>query len=197
MNDFAQNSGDLYQTFDDLLAEADCEINASEFQGILAGMISAGLKSTDKRWQSVVIEIANDGHALSKEALEVTQNIFAESQTAFKQQDRLAPILLPDDEYPLIDRSEALSFWCQGFLLGFGLQFGDQSIDNAEISESLQDISEISQLALSTDEGEDSQIALVTVTEHIKVAVKAIYLELVIKKELVDVSSVDGNDTYH
>lgn len=197
MNDFTQNSGDLYQTFDDLLAEADCEINASEFQGILAGMISAGLKSSDKHWQSVIIEVTNDGHALSKEVLVATQNIFAESQSAFMQQDMLAPILLPDDEYPLIDRLEALSFWCQGFLLGFGLQFGDQSIDSSDISEALQDISEISHLKLSTDESEDSQIALVTVTEHIKVAVKVIYLELVIKKELSDVNSVGGNDTYH
>ena len=113
------------------------------------------------------------------------------------QQDMLAPLLLPDDEYPLIDRLEALSLWCQGFLLGFGLQFGDQSIDNSEITESLQDISDISQLEVSADEGEDAQIALVTVMEHIKVAVKVIYLELVIKKELNDVNSVGGNDTYH
>lgn len=197
MNDFEQNSGDLYETFDNLLAEADCEISASEFQGILAGMISAGLKSTDKHWQSVIVGVANEGHALSKEVLEATRNIFAESQSAFMQQDMLAPLLLPDDKYPLIDRLEALSFWCQGFLLGFGLHFGDQSIDSSEISESLQDISEISQLELSTDESEESQIALVTVMEHIKVAVKVIYLELVIKKELNDANSVDGNDTYH
>ena len=197
MSDFTQNSGDLYDTFDEILAGADCEISTSEFQGILAGMISAGLTSIDKDWQSVIIDVANDGQALTKEVLEATQNILSESQNAFMQQDMLAPILLPDDEYPLIDRLEALSLWCQGFLLGFGLQFGDQSINSSEISESLQDISEVSQLELSADETEDSQIAFMTVTEHIKVAVKVIYLELVSKKKLKDVSSVDGNDTYH
>ncbi len=197
MNDFVQNSRDLYESFDDTLAEADCEINASEFQGILAGMISAGLKSTDKHWRSTVIEVANDGHALSTDALIVLENVFSESQQAFMQQDILAPILLPDDEYPLIDRLEALSLWCQGFLLGFGLQFTDQSIDSSEIAESLQDISEISQLELSSDESEESQIALVTLIEHIKVAVKVIYMEFVIKKELTDINSVNGNDTYH
>ena len=197
MNDFGQNSEDLYESFDDTLAEADCEINASEFQGILAGMISAGLKSTDKHWQSVVIEVANDGHALSADAVIAVENVFSESQQAFMRQDILAPILLPDDEYPLIDRLEALSLWCQGFLLGFGLQFGDQSIGSNEIAESLQDISEISHLALSSDESEESQIALVTVIEHIKVAVKVIYMELVIKRELTDINSVKGNDIYH
>lgn len=197
MNDFAPNSEDLYETFDDTLAEADCEINASEFQGILAGMISAGLKATDKHWQSIIIEVANDGHALSKEALETVQNVFSESQQAFMQQDILAPILLPNDQYPLIDRLEALSFWCQGFLLGFGLQFGDQSIEQSEITESLQDITEISQLELSADESENSQVAFVTVIEHIKVAVKVIYMELVVKKGLSDITSVNGNDTYH
>ncbi len=197
MNDFSQNFENLYESFDDILAEADCEINASEFQGILAGMISGGLKSTDKHWQSVILDIANDGHALSADALSELEKVFAESQQAFIDQNVLAPILLPDEEYPLIDRLEAMSFWCQGFLLGFGLQLGDTSIDNSEITESLQDISEISQLELTTDDSEEAKFALNTLIEHIKVAVKMIYMELVIKKELVDVNSVDGNDTYH
>ncbi len=197
MNNFVENSGNLYETFDDTLAEADCEINASEFQGILAGMISAGLKPADTNWLSTVIEVANDGHALSPAALESVQNIFAQTQQAFSEQDVLAPILLPDDDFPMVDRLEAMSFWCQGYLLGFGLQLGDESIDSHEIAESLQDISEISQLELLSDESEESQTALVTLIEHIKVAVKVIYMELVIKKELTDSNSVDGNDTYH
>jgi uncharacterized protein YgfB (UPF0149 family) len=197
MNDFSQNFENLYESFDEVLAEADCEINASEFQGILAGMISAGLKSTDKHWQSVILDVANDGHALSADALSEVKKVFAESLFAFTDQEILAPILLPDDEYPLIDRMEAMSFWCQGFLLGFGLQLGKQSIDNSDIAESLQDISEISQLELSLDESQEAQLALVTLIEHMKVAVKVIYMELVIKKELNDANSVDGNDTYH
>lgn len=197
MNDFAQNSGNLYQTFEDILAEADCELSASEFQGIIAGMISAGLKPTDTGWLSLIVEVANNDHSLPDEALKAAQKLFAESQQAFIGQDVLAPILLPDEEYPLIDRVEAMTFWSQGYLLGFGLQHGNGGIDSVEIRESLQDISDISQLEISTDDSEESQMALETLIEHIKVAVKVIYMELVTKKEITSVNSLDGNDTFH
>ena len=197
MSDFDENSGNLYDSFEESLADADCEISASEFQGILAGMISAGLKQGNSSWSSTVLQAVNDGHPLSSNAQEWLEKIFSDSLTAFAEQDVLAPILLPNDDYPLIDRLEAVSFWCQGYLLGFGLQLGKQSIDSSEVTEALHDVSEISQLELAADESEESQIALEILIEHIKVAVKVIHMELVIKQQRTEINPVDGNDTYH
>lgn len=197
MSEFDKNASNLYETLEEALTNADCEISASEFQGVLAGMISAGLNATNNQWKSAVLEVVNDGHLLPAESQLVVENVFIESHRAFLEQDFLAPILVPGDDYPLIDRLEAVSFWCQGYLLGFGLQFGNAPINSSEISESLQDISEISQLEIESDESEESQMAMETLVEHIKVAVKVIYMELVVKKEQTVVRSVDGNDTYH
>jgi uncharacterized protein len=197
MSKFAEKSTEWYESFEESLADADCEINAAEFQGILAGMISAGLNNNDKQWYNTILEVANQGNQLPEAASLQLRSLFEESQSAFKNEEMLAPILLPGDDYPLVDRLEALSLWCQGYLLGFGLQLGSQPADNKEVLESLQDISEISQLEVSSDDSEDSQAAFLTVVEHIKVAVKVIYLEMVFKKLAQPVSQASVNKTLH
>jgi len=197
MSDFEENSGNSYEEFEDALSDSDCDINASELQGVLAGMISAGLTASDQHWSCTVLEVVNDGKALSVESQNCMVKIFSDSFDAFNDDDGLAPILLPSEEYPLIDRLEALSFWSQGYLLGFGLQQGQKPINSKDINEALSDISEISQLELSSDESEDSQMALITLVEHIKVAVKVIYLELVMKNQPKNKIAIDGNGTFH
>ncbi|MBV1911540.1 MAG: UPF0149 family protein [Kangiellaceae bacterium] len=197
MSEFEENSPNWYESFEESLANADCEINASEFQGVLAGMISAGLKQSDDKWLGTILEVANDGQPLSEDGARQLKKLYIESHKAFREQEVLAPILLPGEDYPLVDRIESLSLWSQGYLLGFGLQLGDASLESPEVSESLQDISEIAQLDLSADDSEESQVALLTLIEHIKVAVKVVYLELVYKLESVDVKPAVGNDTFH
>jgi uncharacterized protein YgfB (UPF0149 family) len=197
MSNFEEKSGNLYENFEDALSTSDCDINASEIQGVLAGMISVGLKTNDPHWSGTLLEIVNDGKVLTVEAQALLTEVFTETFDAFNEDDGLAPILVPNDQYPLIDRLEAISLWSQGYLLGFGLQQGKRAITSKEINEALLDISEISQLELSSDESEESQMALITLIEHIKVAVKVIYLELVMKDEPKDKLTVDGNGTFH
>jgi len=202
MNDFEDISGDLYESLEEKLTEESCDINASEFQGAIAGMISTGLQPCDRHWSCNLLAAVNDGQSFSESAQETLQEVLLKSYNAFIEQDSLAPILLPNEDYPLIDRLESLALWCQGYLLGFGLQLGKAEIANAEVAEAISDISEISQLETTSDENEDSNIALMTLVEHIKVAVKVIYLETVQKqqmiKEINDVQvSTDQNNTYH
>ena len=197
MSDFEDISGELYESFEEKLAGEDCEISASELQGAMAGMISTGLKPDDPHWSCNLVAAINDNRPFSNSAKEILQKVLLESHNSFAHQDSLAPILLPNEDYPLIDRLESLGLWCQGYLLGFGLQSGQEKIDNAEIVEAISDISEISQLELDSDDSEEAQIALITLVEHIKVAVKVIYLEIVQKHQLAKVSHGDNNATYH
>lgn len=197
MSNFEEKSGNLYEEFEDALSAADCDINAAEIQGVLAGMISAGLKANEPHWSCTLLELVNDGKSLTQEAQTLLKLVFSESYDAFNEDDGLAPILVPNDQYPLIDRLEAITVWSQGYLLGFGIQQGQKPINSKEINEALLDISEISQLELSSDESEESQMALITLIEHIKVAVKVIYLELVMKDQPKGHLTVDGNGTFH
>jgi len=197
MSEFDKNLDELHETFDEILAEADCEVTASELQGLFAGMVSVGLKSLCCQAKANLLEVTNDGHPFDEETQNAINQLFVESLRAFKEEDSLPIIMLPNDDYPMIDRLEAASLWCQGYLLGFGLQLGDTKLNNDEIEEVLKDISEISQLALVADDSDEANMALETILEHIKVAVKMIYLELVFKQEQLTASLSDAENTIH
>jgi uncharacterized protein YgfB (UPF0149 family) len=197
MSNFEDISSELYENLEEVLADDDCDISAAELQGAVAGMLSCGLKSGDPHWRFNLLSTVNDGVAFSAKVDEVFDKIANESDLALAEQDSLAPILLPGDDYPVIDQIEALSKWCQGFLLGFGLQSGQSNIKNAEVAEAISDISEISQLEVDADDGEESQTALITLIEHLRVAVKVIYLELVTKQSLTANKKSGKDVTYH
>ncbi len=181
MANFDENATDLYENFDEVLADADCEMRVSEYQGLLSGLISAGLKQLEGINYSMLSELSHDGNGLDATLRSKIDELFQSSQQAFNDPDQLTPILIPDDSYPLIDRLEAVGLWCQGFLLGFGLHCGRQNKLAPEINEALQDISQIANIDIQSDNSESSQAALETLIEHIKVAVKMIYLEQVLK----------------
>ncbi|MDQ7048466.1 MAG: UPF0149 family protein [Enterobacterales bacterium] len=181
MANFNEKATELYEIFDEILADADCEMRVSEYQGLLSGLISAGLNQLSGINYSMLSELAHDGNGLDATLRDKIDALFQSSQQAFTDEDQLTPILIPDDSYPIIDRMEALGLWCQGFLLGFGLHSGQQNRLGPEINEALQDISQIANIDIQSDNSESSQVALETLIEHIKVAVKMIYLEQVLK----------------
>ncbi|WP_444996181.1 UPF0149 family protein [Aliikangiella sp. IMCC44359] len=192
--DSADNQEFDYEEVESILADADCDASAAQIQAIMCGMLSAGMSATNQQWFFTIADMVNEGRHFSAEVKTMMQSLFEWSALTINQHDILTPMLLPDDSYPAIDQLEALTDWCQGFLLGFGLQVGEQSIDNEEIKESLTDLAEISNIELDADENDETQEALVTLTEHIKVATQLIYWEMVVKKQT---QIVDQNTTLH
>jgi len=186
-----------YERVEEVLADSECETSAAELQAILCGMLAAGLKPDDKAWLTLLIDIVNDGRELTSAAKELIRHLFNWTHRQMNQQDSLAPTLLPDDSYPAIDQLQALAEWCQGFLLGFGLQMGNQTIHTPEIKESLTDLAEISQLQLEAEENEETRMALFTLTEHIKVAVQVIYWEVVVEKTARTTQAKPNKQTFH
>jgi len=181
MANFEENLTDLYENFDEILVDSDCEMRVSEYQGLLSGLITGGLTQFGSSQSSMLSELVHDGNRMDASLQRKVDELFQNTQQAFADQDQLTPILIPDDGYPLIDRLEAIGLWCQGFLLGFGLQAGQLNRLAPEINEALQDISQIANIDIQSDNSESSQMALETLVEHIKVAVKMIYLEQVLK----------------
>ncbi|MGX5175537.1 UPF0149 family protein [Aliikangiella sp. IMCC44653] len=170
-----------YEFVEGLLADIECETSAAEVQSILCGLLCGGYKTNSNAWLPLVSDVIHHGEPLSAEATQAMQQLMAWTDNELGQQETLSPLFLPDESFAPIDQLEALIAWSEGFLLGFGLQVGQQKIDNREVNESLMDLAEISNLELSADDTEESRAALFTLIEHIKVAVQLIYWEMVIK----------------
>lgn len=186
-----------YEDVESVLADADCDASAAEVQAFFCGMLAAGLKPQDNRWQSALIDLVNDGHDLTGEAKDLMHRLFHWSASEMSLHETLAPVFLPDDSYPPIDQLEALIDWSQGFLLGFGLQTGNEKINNEEVNESLTDLAEICRLDPQAEDDEETQEALVTLIEHIKVAVQIIHWELVAKNTPQTSPSAGDGPTVH
>ncbi len=165
-----------YEMFDESLANAECDSCASEVQAFLCGMLVAGADQKDMKWLNHLSDYANDGRLLPTPTFVIVQKVF-EWTASLLEQDFTTPVLLPDDGYPAVDQMEAIAAWCEGFLSGFGLLFGGHIVNSREMSESLTDLTEITRLELEAEDNEETQEALLTVIEHVKVAVQTIYCE--------------------
>ncbi len=88
--------------------------------------------------------------------------------------------LLPDDESPLAQRTEALAEWCQSFL--FGLAVGgikDFSALPEQVGEISRDLVEFSQAGHGdTEETEQDEFAYVELVEYVRIGVQLIFEEL-------------------
>ena len=99
-------------------------------------------------------------------------------------------LMLPDDEEPLEARVEALGVWCQGFV--FGLAAGGVKEDSDlpdDSKELIKDILEISRAGYVADDeaelsasvennNEEDEVALMEVTEYVRMGTLLIYEEL-------------------
>ena len=196
-DDSAGESSLDYEEIESILADAECDASAAEIQGFFCGMISAGAKEEENNWQSFFVDIINDGQPMTSESATLLAALYRWTAEEIVQHETLAPVLLPDDGYPVVDQLESIIEWCQGFLLGFGLQTDNQKVNNIEVSEALADLAEICRLEQDADESEESQEALVTLIEHIKVAVQIIHWEMVAKTASQSSNDSSGQPTIH
>ncbi|MCW8879782.1 MAG: UPF0149 family protein [Kangiellaceae bacterium] len=185
-----------YENVEEILAEAEVETTASELQAAICGMIAAGLKPNDRGWRDTIFDLINDGREVPIEVKQVIEELAEWTDKNINEQDSLAPTLLPDDGYPAVDQLEAIAVWCQGFLLGFGLQTSNDSVENPEVREGLNDLAEISQLELEAEDNEETRHAIFSFIEHIRVVVQVIHWELVVKHQ-ASANISPGNDTVH
>ncbi len=80
--------------------------------------------------------------------------------------------VLPDDEYALEDRVEALAQWSEGFLTAFESAAGEVEGDAAD---ALEDIGRIADVGGDLEDDDDNEFDFFSVVEHLKVAVLLIH----------------------
>lgn len=86
--------------------------------------------------------------------------------------------LLPDDDYAIEQRLEALVAWVRGFLEGMALAAG-ASLGQApdEIRELIEDMVAISQLSEDEESDDESEQQLLEITEYVRLGALAVFTE--------------------
>ncbi|EMP55166.1 yecA family protein [Marinobacter santoriniensis NKSG1] len=153
----------------------------SELHGVLCGRLAAGARIEENDWLAMVCEHMGlpEQTAEDSEDLAPFMNRAYEQTLALLQSaDMSFHPLLPDDDYAIEQRLEALVAWVRGFLEGMALAAGE-SLGQApdEIRELIEDMVAISQLSDDEEADEESEQQLLEITEYIRLGALAVFTE--------------------
>lgn len=169
-----------YNSLKDALDKASAEFVAAECHGALCGMICAAGKVELGNWLEQIFAELDMNNMLIQEASQLLVGLYHDTQTQLNDSTVDFQLLLPEDTAPLVQRSEALGAWCQGFTFGLasgGLKQGRElPEDTAEL---LRDMVEIARVTYDADDSSDSdEDAYMQLYEYVRMGVLLINEEL-------------------
>lgn len=159
------------------LRAAKAGIGAADLHGSLCGFLAAGGGKLGDFLEALSLRELLSDDARQGEALE---QLYRHSAEELASEDfRFAP-LLPDEERPVAERTQALLQWCQGFVGGLGHGgLRDERVLSADGREVLRDLVEIAGSRVSHDADEEvDETALAELTEFARVGALLLRSEL-------------------
>ncbi len=164
------DTADFYDV-DRALKSLDCDIGASECHGVLCGMLCSSSDLNLGGWLAHTLGYQDEVQVGELAANTAIATLFKQTLSGLDAEDFSLALLLPEDEYPLAVRVEALGAWCRGFLSGFGLSDVKNIKVLSEDSQGyLRDLSDIGKVNPKMDPGdldsEGSENALYEVQEY-------------------------------
>lgn len=153
----------------------------SELHGVLCGRLAAGSRIKEPDWLSMVCEhmgLPESAADDSDDLAPFMNKAYEQTLALLKSADMSFHPLLPDDDYAIEQRLEALVAWVRGFLEGMALSAGEalgQAPD--EIRELIEDMVAISQLADDEEASDESEQQLLEITEYIRLGALAVFTE--------------------
>ena len=171
--------------FDDLeytLIKINAAAGAAEAQGLICGILCALGRVDKPSWiQQVIGEAADPADLLMRETREQLDVVYQETMQSLYDEDYGFQLFLPDDQAQIEERIQAVSEWCQGFLLGFSMRSLDTIDDETrqEIEALLEDFIEVTRIDAEPgeDANEDDE-SLFEIQEYIRMGVIFIFTSL-------------------
>jgi hypothetical protein len=153
----------------------------SELHGVLCGRLAAGTRIEEQQWLAMVCEhmgLADQAMEESDDLAPFMYGAYEKTLSQLQSSDMTFQPLLPDDDYAIEQRLEALIAWVRGFLEGMALGAG-ASLGQApdEIRELIEDMVAISQLSEDEESDDESEQQLLEITEYVRLGALAVFTE--------------------
>nr|AIA12432.1 Uncharacterized protein family (UPF0149) [uncultured bacterium] len=171
-----QTSLPTYIELSQALNDTTLKLHASQAHGLVCGIIVGNTEHDidTSAWQDLVTGGEKSGKTHS-----LLQSLYDESAKQINDYLFQFQLLLPEDE-ELSTRTEALSLWCQGFLVGLkvsNVQIADREPGDA--TEAINDLIEIARIDHEEIvDNEEDEAAYIEFVEYVRMAVILIYQEL-------------------
>ncbi len=163
-----------YLIIESICQQLDNPVTAGEAHGMATALLCADERTDAMIWLTELLK--DSSSVINDEEKETLLLLFEQTRDLISADDFRFDLLLPDDQQPLFDRAEAVKNWCRGFAYGIGLHPQTQELtgDSREI---VKDIIEFSKLDSDVEDEEDD-VALMEISEYIKVTVQLLKQEL-------------------
>jgi yecA family protein len=164
-----------YPIINEIVIQSDPELSAAQAHGMATGMLCVNEQAQSAEW---LTELFRHAEPAAEEGKAELVHLFEETRSLLSSEDFEFDLFLPDDDASLSEKVEALTYWCQGFLLGVGVTHASSDWSR-ETTEILKDIVEFTKLDTEA-EGEEDENDFMEITEYMRSAV------LLLKSELND-----------
>jgi uncharacterized protein YgfB (UPF0149 family) len=155
-----------YSIINAIVVQSDPELSAAQAHGMATGMLCLNERTESSEW---LTELFFHAAPVIDEDREELINLFDETQSLLASDEFDFDLLLPGDEALLSEQVEALTQWCQGFLMG--VSFTPDATDwSKDASEILKDIVEFTKLDIDA-EGEEDENDFMEIAEYMRSAV--------------------------
>ncbi len=169
-----------------------------ELHGLLIGRLSGGERLNADEWLKLVVEhmgleqLVQDDK--SEQALTNLVDLYTNNVQQLEDMAMGFSLVLPDDEFILNQRVEALGMWVRGFLEGLALAAkGQLKTAESDIQELLRDLVAISQIDDQAEDSEDAEKEINEIIEYVRIGVVTVFAEFNGQEESED----DPSKTLH
>ena len=169
-----------YYELEERLNSAAAVSGAAEAHGVLCGIICAGGKASHDAWLDHLLGEGNTLSAAAQDCSELLEGLQAEILRQFNDDSFIFALLLPGDDASLLQRTQALSRWCAGYLYGLALGgMRDDATLPGDLGEVIKDFYEISNADFISDPTDDeNESAYMEIMEYVRMSVLLMYEEL-------------------
>ncbi|MGA8706842.1 MAG: UPF0149 family protein [Steroidobacteraceae bacterium] len=167
-----------YSHIQSTLAASHALTGAAEAHGTLAGALCALVPYRLEDWLAEILpDGSGSGNGGADPALqtlyEATVAALSDGQMGFEP-------LIPPEDRPIEERTQALTAWCSGFLYGLGTNgAADPQRLPGDLGEIVRDLTEITRADVdAADSAEANESALAELVEFVRVGVQLVFDEL-------------------
>ena len=170
---------ELYRPVNNWLVDQNCDIQASEVQGLLAGLMAANIYVKTDEYIARLAEYADLQPGAITQIAGTLETLFGSLHESWNGIGLDFEMLLPEDDELIAKRADALGAWCESFLAGLGLssELSREQKLSEDVRHALEDLSEIARVEANGDD-ESLEKAFADVSEHVRLASLLIATEL-------------------
>ncbi len=166
-----------YAQIQRLMTDCHAVAEPAEAHGTLAGALCA---AGGYRLEDWLAEILPEGAKSDAAAVPGLRGLYDETCAALAGTQMQFELLMPDDDAPIEERTEALTLWCNGFVYGLGTGGApDPEELPGDAGEIIRDLAQIMRAGVDAREGiEANEEALAELVEFVRVGVQVVFEEL-------------------